>query len=304
MRTGFVLVLFVLGALVLDGCTANYPAPVTERLPFSKTTKARGKAGEPDWRPKTYVVQKGDTLYSIALEHGFGYREVADWNGIEDPHRILVGQELRLTPPAGPVVSPLKPEAVAGAKSPALVTQPKAIKQPYSGQALAKVENQTKVEDKPVEKPAPKGAEKAAEKVEAPEKADTDATVGDDEAIKWAWPSSGKVIAPFSEPGNKGVDIAGKLGQPVLASADGKVVYSGSGLRGYGKLIIIKHNKTYLSAYAHNSRLLVKEGQSVTKGQKIGEMGNSDTDQIKLHFEIRRLGKPVDPLKYLPGDKS
>lgn len=302
MRTRFWLVPFAVVALALGGCAANYPAPVTERS--AKTAKARGKATEPDWRPKTYVVQKGDTLYSIALEHGFGYREVADWNGIEDPHRILVGQELRLMPPPGVVVRPLKPEGAAEANLPMLVTQPKAVKQPYSEQAVAKVEKPARVEEKPAEKPAEKAAPKVTEKIEAPEKADADATAGDDEALKWAWPSSGKVVAPFSEPGNKGVDIAGKLGQPVLASADGKVVYSGSGLRGYGKLIIIKHNKTYLSAYAHNNRLLVKEGQSVAKGQKIGEMGNSDADQIKLHFEIRRLGKPVDPLKFLPGDKS
>lgn len=287
-------------ALALGGCTANYPAPVTERLSSGKAPKGRSKAVESDWRPKTYVVQKGDTLYSIALEHGFGYREVADWNGIEDPHRILVGQELRLTPPAGAVASPLKPEGVAETKPPALVTQPKAIKQPYSEQAVAQAEKPAKAEEKPAQKVAEKPVEKAA----MPEKADVEAVAGDDEALKWVWPSNGKVIASFSEPGNKGVDIGGKLGQPVLASADGKVVYSGSGLRGYGKLIIIKHNKTYLSAYAHNSRLLVKEGQNVAKGQKIAEMGSSDADQIELHFEIRRLGKPVDPLKFLPGDKS
>ena len=118
--------------------------------------------------------------------------------------------------------------------------------------------------------------------------------------VSWAWPSGGKVLAGFAEGTNKGVDISGKMGDPVLAAGDGKVVYSGSGLRGYGKLVIIKHDATFLSAYAHNNNILVKEGQSVSRGQKIAEMGNSDTDQVKLHFEIRRQGKPVDPLQYLP----
>ena len=118
-------------------------------------------------------------------------------------------------------------------------------------------------------------------------------------------PAKGKLVGQFSESANrKGIDIAGKLGQPVLASAAGKVVYSGSGLRGYGKLIIIKHNKTYLSAYAHNDKIIVKEGQSVTRGQKIAEMGNTDSNRVELHFEVRRFGKPVDPAKYLPIGKS
>ena len=123
----------------------------------------------------------------------------------------------------------------------------------------------------------------------------------DDAKVDWAWPTSGKVIAGFSESANlKGIDIGGKAGQPVLASAAGRVVYAGAGLRGYGKLVIVKHNNTYLSAYAHNREILVKEGQHVTKGQKIGEMGDTDADQVKLHFEIRRLGKPIDPAKFLP----
>jgi lipoprotein NlpD len=128
---------------------------------------------------------------------------------------------------------------------------------------------------------------------------------GEDEALEWGMPTSGKVIAEFSENANrKGVDIVGSRGQSIVASAAGKVVYSGSGLRGYGKLIIIKHNKTFLSAYAHNDQILVKEGQNVSKGQKIAEMGSSDADQVGLHFEIRKFGKPVDPAKYLPLVKS
>ncbi len=260
-----------------------------------------------DWRPKSYVVQKGDTLYSIALEHGFGYREIADWNGLDDPNRIQVGQELRLVPPPGGGRSP-KGTVVAETRplgnDTQRVAQPKAVKWPYSEKGAAEplprpVE---KPVEKAVEKPQPAIVAKAPEEKPA-ERPESDDEGGSDE-LKWAWPTKGKVLAPFSEGGNKGVDLGGKVGQPVLASEDGKVVYSGSGLRGYGKLIIIKHNKTYLSAYAHNSKLLVKEGQTVSKGQKIAEMGDTDADRVKLHFEIRRLGKPVDPTKLLPSEKS
>jgi len=123
---------------------------------------------------------------------------------------------------------------------------------------------------------------------------------GDDE-LGWIWPGHGAVVAGFDEVKNKGLDIAGALGDPVVAAAEGKVVYAGAGLRGYGNLIILKHNNTYLTAYAHNKTLLVKEDQAVKKGQKIAEMGDSDADRVKLHFEVRRQGKPVDPAKYLPA---
>ena len=122
-----------------------------------------------------------------------------------------------------------------------------------------------------------------------------------DEDIAWIWPAQGSMLAGFDEAKNKGLDIAGKAGDAVIASADGRVVYAGAGLRGYGNLIILKHNNTFLTAYAHNQTLLVKEDQSVKKGQKIAEMGNSDADRVKLHFEIRRQGKPVDPARYLPA---
>jgi lipoprotein NlpD len=144
----------------------------------------------------------------------------------------------------------------------------------------------------PEAKPAPADAP-AAKAAAAPPAVDS--------GIDWVWPATGKVITGFSDTANlKGIDIAGKAGQPVLASAAGKVVYAGTGLRGYGKLVIVKHNADYLSAYAHNREILVKEGQQVTKGQKIAEMGNTDSDQVKLHFEIRQRGKPVDPLRFLP----
>ncbi|HEX6827833.1 MAG TPA: peptidoglycan DD-metalloendopeptidase family protein, partial [Burkholderiales bacterium] len=263
------------------------------------------------------------------LEHGLDYRELAAWNNIENPSRIRIGQSLRLAPPeesvvvtparaaAGVEVRPLgTPSAPAGApralaempRTEGLKTGPKALKLPYSEQNLALVQGASatlpvKSEPAKSDLAKPELSRPEPARAEAPAKPPAAATTeepGDEEALTFAWPTQGKVLTPFSE-GTKGVDIAGRAGQPVLASAAGKVVYSGSGLRGYGKLIIIKHNKTYLSAYAHNDQLLVKEGQTVTRGQKIAEMGSTDADRVKLHFEIRRYGKPVDPLKHLPG---
>lgn len=241
---------------------------------------------EGDWRPQLYTVQKGDTLYGIALEHGFDYKEVAELNGIVPPYTIRIGQQLKFSALAQ-TAAPLKALAVAEPQSTGedalLKTKPKATKRPYTEQVVV-------ASAEPQEKSAA-----LAEKKE-------DASATDDDKIDWNWPTAGKVIAPFNDASRsgKGLDIGGKGGQPILAAAPGKVVYSGSGLRGYGKLVIIKHNKSYLSAYAHNRQIMVKEGQVVTKGQKIAEMGDTDADQVKLHFEIRQFGKPVDPLKYLP----
>ncbi|MHB9119788.1 MAG: peptidoglycan DD-metalloendopeptidase family protein [Burkholderiales bacterium] len=297
----------MLAALVLSGCAATGHAPVGERV---ASIKSRYNHYASDWRPKTYTVQKGDTLFGIALEYGFGYREIAEWNGIDDPNRINTGQVLRLTPPNGNVAAAAPAGSVpsaAVAAAPAATqnfrkSEPKASKLPYSAQTLAASLAAPPAPPSPPAKPAaPDNKPVPSEKPvvsEAPDAADSD------EAVAWIWPTSGKTLAGFSEGGNKGLDIGGKAGQPVLASADGKVVYSGSGLRGYGNLIIIKHNNIFLTAYAHNSKLLVKEGQLVKQGQKIAEMGSSDSSQVMLHFEIRRLGKPADPLKYLPAGKA
>ncbi len=250
---------------------------------------------EKDWRPQVYVVQKGDTLYSIALNFGFDYHELADLNGIRNPSVIHAGQEIRLFPAAA------LPGAVKLAAEPAVIdvkSQPQVSKLPYSERAVAQIE---KMQAEPLK----------VVKIDPPQQVKpvsaTDVVVGgeEDESVQWAMPASGQVIAGFSETENrKGIEIAGKLGQAVSASAAGKVVYAGSGLRGYGNLVIIKHNGTYLSAYAHNSKILVKEGQMVARGQKIAEMGSSDASSVELHFEIRRLGKPVDPARYLPLSKS
>lgn len=306
--------------LTFSGCASNAPAPVVAR----DTQQVPQKQAAPASRD-VYVVKSGDTLYSIAREHGMDHRELIALNAIENPNYITVGRVLKVRPqgvatasPVGsaavvatpiavePVVEkkPLSNGAVSVSASAPVAgntdtvkREPRAGKEPYSEQALALAQGQA---------PKPETAAKAPEPVAAvtkpetpPEAKPAPAPGGDD--IPWIWPSSGKLIGTFSEGGSKGVDIAGKAGDPVIAAADGRVVYSGTGLRGYGKLVILKHNNTYLSAYAHNQTILVKEGQTVSKGQKIAEMGNSDADQVKLHFEVRRQGKPVDPMKYLPA---
>ncbi len=298
--------------LMLYGCAGNrQPAPVVDRAPPAakpaagvKPTAAPAQAArELDPRPESYTVKPGDTLYMIALDNGLDYKELAEWNNLSNPNVIRVGQQLRLKPPASTVVTtPLQtPPAAAGkpvtasAASPAadgVVTQPKALKVPYSEQALAQWSGAAPA--KPVTP--------AVAKADAPRPPEKPAAgADDDEKVEWGWPVSGKVVSAFNEAANlKGIGIVGKLGQQVLASAPGKVLYSGDGIRGYGKLVIIKHNKVFLSVYAHNNQLTVKEGQNVVKGQKIAEMGSSDSDQVKLHFEIRRFGKPVDPVKLLP----
>jgi lipoprotein NlpD len=229
-------------------------------------------------KPGFYTVRQGDTLIRIALDSGQNWRDLARWNNIENPNVIEVGQVLRVTPPTGAaaevaVARPVAPSSVVASPT-----------TPAAGAASA-----------------PRGAASAPVVASLPPVSPTPAPAGEEDVL-WIWPAApGPVLAGFDEQKNKGLDIAGKQGDAVLAAADGRVVYAGAGLRGYGNLIILKHNNTYLSAYAHNQALLVKEDQSVRKGQKIAEMGSSDADRVKLHFEIRRQGKPVDPIKYLPA---
>jgi lipoprotein NlpD len=338
---------FAAGALLLCvvACTTRVPAPVEERSPRAVSPGAAAAvapspAAEPDRRPQTYTVKRGDTLYAIALDHGLDYRELAAWNNIENVDRIRVGQVLRVAAPgeavsvgtAGVTTMPLRtvPPVVAGeaaslpsVPAPQAVdsgtpnaenykTQPKAVKEPYSEQALRDVQRVAGATPAPTPTPAaaaplpdvvPSVAPPALPPAVVARADPRPAAGGDDETdrIDWGWPAKGKIVTGFSEAASlKGIDIAGAAGQPVTASAGGKIVYAGTGLRGYGKLIIIKHSGMYLSAYAHNRDILVKEGQQVAKGQRIAEMGNTDADQVKLHFEIRRHGKPVDPLRYLP----
>lgn len=306
----------IIGLVALSGCASSpKPAPVVDRSPLRSAAAASSADSEPAVEVPAghYLVKKGDTLYSIALDHGQDYREVAAWNNLGDGTRINAGQVIRIVPPNGAagaaaapvdepvvVVQPIVTEAVIERKALAgnsenLKREPKAGKEPYSDEALARAQQSVPVVASVEIKPDPRPEVKADVPVA---KAGETAVVGD---ITWAWPASGKMISGFSESGSKGIDIGGKTGDPVTVAADGKVVYSGSGLRGYGQLVIVKHSDAYLTAYAHNHRILVKEGQTVTRGQKIAEMGNTDADQVKLHFEVRRQGKPVDPLKYLPG---
>jgi lipoprotein NlpD len=321
----------ILIAAFLAACATRQSAPVEDRVARPPTDIAIPVPSPPapapvdaESRSKTYTVKRGDTLQQIAMEQGLDYRELAAWNNLENPNVIRVGQVLRLAPPgetastangAGVTTTPLRPSpgvlearptpSIAAARPGDNVkSTPKALKEPYSEQAVREI-----TQFGAAQALSPTATAPPAENVAAMPRADAKAESarpattepGNDDRLDWAWPAKGKLVGTFSETANlKGIDIAGKAGEPVLASAPGKVVYAGTGLRGYGKLIIIKHNNTFLSAYAHNREILVKEGQQVTKGQKIAEMGNSDADQVKLHFEIRRLGKPMDPARYLP----
>lgn len=292
---------------VLGGCASNNLAPVQDRSASAQRLNVSG--GD------TYVVKKGDTLYSIAREHGMDFRELVALNRIENPNVISEGLVLRVkgrsgnpnaVTAAGVSTAPVTSEQVVvrpigqGGSSPIIgdgksKTDPKAGKVPYSDQALADAQNASGARNEVAT--AGSNAKEQSASVTNDKSTSSDNKVV---ATSWVWPAQGSVVASFSDSGNKGVDIGGKAGDPVLAVDDGKVVYSGSSLRAYGNLVIIKHDAVLLTAYANNKSLLVKEGQVVKKGQKIAEMGNSGTDKVKLHFEVRRQGKPVDPLKYLP----
>ena len=277
-----------LTALVLAGCgTRMTKAPVEERGTSSassspgvvvasvKPLPGAENAGKPGY----YTVKAGDTLIRIGLENGQGWKDIARWNNLDNANLIEVGQVLRVVPPSA--------AAVASSTETGVVTRPVASSavNPASGASAPK--------------PAANGAAPVPAPIPAPAPAPAAASSEDD--VPFIWPASGALLAGFDEARNKGYDIAGKAGDPVLAAADGRVVYAGAGLRGYGNLVILKHNNTFLTAYAHNQALLVKEDQTVRRGQKIAEMGSTDADRVKLHFEIRRQGKPVDPVRYLPA---
>ena len=325
--------LVMLIAATLTACAARRPAPVSDaRAPaLAGAPKAvqpdvkstAGQATKPIDAGKIHTIQKGDTLISIALANGLDYRELAAWNNLENPNAIKLGETLRLTAPGSvndisatssatqpqpgaPVTAPLiftnvpTPAAAPSlANSDKLKTEPKAAKLAYSDAAYAKALAESAGA---VAASVPANALPVAPTLAAPPVSVATAPPASDD-VEWAWPiqpvPKGKIVAMYTEV-NKGIDIAGIKGTPILASAPGKVVYSGAGLRGYGRLVIIKHNATWLSAYAHNEKILVTEGEEIKKGQKIAEMGSSDADQVKLHFEIRKQGKPLDPLQFLP----
>jgi len=254
------------------------PVAVSSPVSMGSTMPGAENAGKPGY----YAVRSGDTLTKIALEHGQAWRDIARWNGLDNPNLIEVDQVLRVVPPSVDLANR------ASAAKPAATSTSNPGSNPASSPASNAVTN-------PVMNPVMNPNVNAA-----PAAAPLNAATNDDSLV-FAWPHPGQVLSGFDETKNKGLDFAGKAGDPVLAAADGKVVYAGSGLRGYGNLVILKHNNTYLTAYAHNQTLLVKEDQTVQKGQRIAEMGSSDADRVKLHFEIRKQGKPVDPAKLLPA---
>ena len=290
-------------AMLLSACgTTGVQAPVVERQHTPGTASA-SEARDRD--PALYTVKRGDTLLRIALEHGQNYRDLAAWNNISDVNDIKVDQVLRVLPPTGDtggaqtsaIVMPPSTEVKPAAPVVPKKTGPRGEKRAYSDATLAELRADGGTSDA---KPAPAPAAVAAAAPAAAAAAPAASAPGEDK-ISWMWPSEGKVIGTFDEGKNKGVDIAGKAGQQVVAAGAGKVMYAGSGIRGYGNLVIVKHSNSLLSAYAHNRSILVKEGQNVNKGQAIAEMGDSDADRVKLHFEIRQQGKPVDPSKFLPN---
>ena len=315
--------LAVLLVLAIAGCAARRPAPVVDRTPTPPPAEAPAQPATPEPPPvekpiPTHTVKRGETLASIALQYGLDYRELAAWNNITNPNRLETGRVLVLAAPGGaapsvvatPVTTPLVTSSAPIEARPLANTQtakvePRASKVPFNDRALAQM-NAAESGPSPLAGDAPPPIAPSAPTTApvaptpAPAEPEKPSPGTDREDVDWMWPAKGKVLAPFTE-ASKGMDIGGKKGAPVVAAASGRVVYAGAGLRGYGKLVIIKHNETWLSAYAHNENILVKEQQDVRKGQKIAEMGSSDADQVKLHFEVRRQGKPVDPVKILPA---
>ena len=309
----FLLLLSISLGLLSACSTVPNQAPVVDRTPMTPVPAAKPPAPSEDAQKGRdeiglYTVKRGDTLIRIALEHGQNYRDLVAWNNLANPNDIKVDQVLRVQPPesAGGVQTVAVPTPGTDIKAAPVIkkTGPRGDKKPYSESALAELQ---RGEDGDSGRPAPVRSERPAQVASiAPPAAPAAAAAGpqlsaEDRELSWSWPSDGRIIATFDEGKNKGIDIAGKAGQQVMAAGAGKVMYAGSGIRGYGNLVIVKHSNSLLSAYAHNRTILVKEGQSVNKGQMIAEMGDSDTDAVKLHFEIRQQGRPVDPSKFLPN---
>jgi len=289
-----ILPLLLALSTLLGGCaTSLNRAPVEDRgarpsstLPSSAAVPVEAPkplpGAENAGKPGYYTVKAGDTLMRVGLDSGQSWRDVARWNNLDNPNLLEVGQVLRVIAPGtdgsattARAVVPTKVEARpldSAAVVPAVVVAPPTVPAAV-----------------PVVPPA---NPTAAASAPVPAR---------DDDVVWSWPVTATVAAPFDEARSKGLTFAGKAGDPVLAAGDGRVIYVGSGVRGYGNLVIVKHNNTYLTAYAHNQTLLVKEDQVVRRGQKIAEMGSSDAERVQLHFEIRKLGKPVDPARLLPA---
>lgn len=261
------LFIILIVSLLLVSCATHSPAPVFDRSKSSVN------------RPATHRVSSGDTLFSIAWRYGLKYEALAKHNGITPPYTIRPSQIIRLDVAASTTSGAGRQQAINSASSTAST-----LHRGTQKSAVTQNSNNNRQENK------------------TPDAVKSNSKTQVWSAPQWRWPVAGPILSSFQGNNalNKGIDLGGKLGEPVLAAAGGQVVYSGSGLRGYGKLLIVKHNEILLSAYAHNDKLLVKEGDFVKAGQRIADMGSSGTDRVKLHFEIRRDGTPVDPLKFLP----
>ena len=281
----------LLPALAVVACASQRPAPVADRSGRTPATAAQPPGAAPtvvrSAKDGIYVAQRGDTLQNVALAFGVDQKDLARWNAIAEPGVLIPGQTLRVTPPADvATVSPITRSGQAEVRP----LPPPGASTPGAPAPLP-----------PASLP-PTGAPPAVPPVAAaPPTAAPEPSRAPSSSLPWLWPTSGKVIETFDDPRNKGIDIAGNEGAPVQAAADGEVVYVGSAVRGYGNLVIVRHSDDFITAYAHNRKVLVAEKQSVKRGQPIAELGRSDADRPKLHFEIRHQGKPVDPLKYLPA---
>ena len=274
------------------------PVPALEpaKEPATKPLPGIENAGKPGY----YTVKPGDTLVRIALDSGQNWRDLVRWNNLENPDLVEVGQVLRVVPPASdPTVATTRAVPSTGrvdtrpldGRPAAAASEPGVAPSAGSSASVAAPPGAAS----PVAPPSASAT--PTPPIAAGSAASRDAT----DEVSWIWPAAGPVVAGFDEGRNKGLTITGKAGDPVLAAGDGRVVYAGSSLRGYGNLVIVKHSEMYLTAYAHNQTLLVKEDQVVRRGQKIAEMGSSDAERVQLHFEIRRQGKPIDPAKLLPS---
>ncbi|OOE66271.1 hypothetical protein BZG25_03495 [Salinivibrio sp. ML198] len=296
------IALFLSLLVVISGCSWRGPAPVSSVTP-DYTSVDRGS-----YRGSYYEVKKGDTLYYIAYITDRDIDDIIEHNNLQPPYTIYPGQTLALWKPA--YQRPDVAQSTSGATNVASATT-SAASASVAAASSRKSANPSKFEEKKKSKTATertKGVESGSSSRYSQTKEKSKQAVKkrtaspSNQQISWQWPTRGRMVSRFSstERGNKGIDIAGQRGQGIQAAADGKVVYAGSALRGYGKLIIVKHNDDYLSAYAHNDSFYVSEGQAVKKGQKIASMGSSGANSVRLHFEIRYKGKSVNPLHYLP----
>ena len=291
-------------APVEDRSSGGKPAaaPSSASTTASSATAATGEVkplpgAENAGKPGYYTVRQGDTLIRIALDNGQNWRDLVKWNNLPNANLIEVGQVLRVVPPGASATVSTKP-----------ITTAKVETRPLDGKAATATTPPSAASGStPASAPASGAAAASAVASSASSAVSSTASAasaaaakpGDDD-VAWGWPVPGPVVQAFDDARNKGVDLGGKAGDAVLAAASGRVMYVGASLRGYGNAIIVKHANDYLSVYAHNQTMLVKEDQLVHRGQKIAEMGSSDADQVKLHFEIRKSGKPLDPAKVLP----